>query len=679
MHRGAALVLALGLAPSAAVAHAVEIPAVAGETLTLDLSNTTELGYHFDNRNTPEGEGRAALRPENRVDDGYGEWTNRLYLQAWWWRLQAGLRLDSAVYFGVLGRAEAQEIIVQEIGGPDLDLENSFGRELHSRYNDVLYPAKLWIGYSQPHLELVVGDFYAQMGRGLVLSVRKIDELGVDTTVRGTKLVLDDDAGPVKAKATLLGGQMNPVRLDLPTGRILHGAGSPLFFGFPVARDFAYYAGAKDAVASVDPARPSYLEDTVLGATIEAGTRYGVLGANGLVLLRSAQSAAQLACIGAGGAAARQQCALGHPSFDLQEPSRAHDLVHNFSGWLRIPQLARTLDGYVEVAGQQLLEGRVLGVDAAGGPIRRVDPSTGYAVYANVNFVRGPLSASLEGKQYRSFFPLGANIDNASKGFGAPEFSAVAYSQPPTAESIWVEPLGSPDVCNTGGRGRVDFRLTEHAKIYGWVGRYASWTEIDPTNAACASARPELGQRPDALRTDSWDLSVGGELDSERRRSHAWAWVGTRLVDRAVAAPASAELSESSSAFYREGYVRYDLGLHLTGPLSLSSLGFHRRRYEPGLAPEPWHEGENYLSLNWAPNFAFIFGYEYQTRPGAEPHYLSGAVEVRSKRSDVWWGQLLDTARLFVGQRRAALRCVGGTCRLFPAFEGARVELVSRF
>jgi hypothetical protein len=41
--------------------------------------------------------------------------------------------------------------------------------------------------------------------------------------------------------------------------------------------------------------------------------------------------------------------------------------------------------------------------------------------------------------------------------------------------------------------------------------------------------------------------------------------------------------------------------------------------------------------------------------------------------------QILDTVNLFVGQRRGAVRCVSGVCRRFPPFEGARLELTSRF
>jgi len=32
-----------------------------------------------------------------------------------------------------------------------------------------------------------------------------------------------------------------------------------------------------------------------------------------------------------------------------------------------------------------------------------------------------------------------------------------------------------------------------------------------------------------------------------------------------------------------------------------------------------------------------------------------------------------------VGQQRGALKCVSGVCRFFPAFEGARTELIFRY
>ena len=79
-----------------------------------------------------------------------------------------------------------------------------------SRYRNAIYPAKLWATYAAPGLEVTAGDAYVQFGRGLTLSMRKIDELGIDTTVRGGKIEWQADP----FAATLVGGLANPNRVD---------------------------------------------------------------------------------------------------------------------------------------------------------------------------------------------------------------------------------------------------------------------------------------------------------------------------------------------------------------------------------------------------------------------------------------------------------------------------------
>ncbi|MEJ7734827.1 MAG: hypothetical protein WKG00_37265 [Polyangiaceae bacterium] len=69
-------------------------------------------------------------------------------------------------------------------------------------------------------------------------------------------------------------------------------------------------------------------------------------------------------------------------------------------------------------------------------------------------------------------------------------------------------------------------------------------------------------------------------------------------------------------------------------------------------------------------------------QPGADKvlcHYVNGGVQYKSNSTDHAWEQVLDTVTLFVGQRRGAVRCVSGVCRLFPPFEGVKLEVVSRF
>ncbi len=610
---------AASLLLTAAPAAAIDVPNVGGKPMAVDIVNTAAAVYHFDNRNDDP---RYASR---YLDDHYGEILDRLDAQISWWRLQLGARIDAALYVGRPAATSAD--LQQKILDDEVLFEiNDARRELHSRYRNTVYPAKLWVTYTQAGIEATAGDFYAQLGRGLVFSVRKMDELAIDTTVRGGRLALEHDFTFLRLKAMAFAGQLNPLRIDSASGRRLHGAGSPLFLGFPDAESAGNLItdestldaqGNPRPVRNVAEARPSYVEDTVLGGSLEVGVKGVQLAANG-ALLRGE--------------------------------------IGTFSGSIGVPSIAERGDVYVEVAGQP-------GRTEEGRRIR-----SGYAIYAAANARSGPLAVSLEGKHYRRFLPLSASIDVdvLNPGFSAPEYKGLAYNQPPTAEPVYVEPIGAPNVCATGGRGRVDYRFNRSVSLYAWLGHYVSFTE--KANEECIT--------DDANRTDTWDVAAGTELHFDDSRSHVRAWAGARQSDEA----------DSERAFYSEGYVRYDIVKHLAGAFSIQAQGNSRRRYRPENFESSWIEGDNYIALQWSPHLAAIFGHEYTSVPGCEPgkdrelcHLFSGGLQWKSGSKRTTLAQIVDTAQLFVGQRRGGLRCVSGVCRTFPPFEGARLELVSRF
>ena len=674
---------AAGLAMGSS-AFAIDVP-VGGKSLTLDVSNTSDVGYHFDNRNTPPFDPKnPTIGPLQRVDDDYGDWFDRLQVRAFYGKFSLGLRLDTAIFFHTLDRRDVQSLIRARTGRDDLALENRFGEELQSHFGaelpggarGVTYPSKFWLGYRNDWLEATLGDFYQQLGRGLVLSVRKIDEVGVDTTIRGGKVRVAKAIGAWRLEASAFAGQFNPIRIDYATGRILNGSGSPLFLGFPVAKDFQAWtpnpkynsetAGSEpEFLLTTKRAKPSYLEDGIAGASLTFGPREVEFGLNGVALFRQSNSVSLELCKNAPGADV-DACQAQFPSFGQIGAARLHDQIRNISGTIRVPSIAGVADAYVELALQQLTQGRVSSIGPDG--VLREPDLRGYAAYLNVNVHKGPLSATLEGKHYRSYVPLSANIDAGGPPFGAPELNLLSYSVSPRAESIYTEPIGAPDLCITGGRARVDYAAASEKKIYGWVGRSASWSELDPTNSICNTAK--------ALRSDTWDTAAGMEVSSADGNSHYWGWIGTRMSDLSVPTLLNAEQTEPSEVFYREGYVRYDLGQHLKGPFSVSMAGFHRHRTQ---ALKTWTEGENLLALNYNPSFSFIFGFEHTTREGFPNTYFNGAIAYRAKSRERWYDKVFESVRLFVGQRRAALRCVGGVCRVFPAFEGGRIEVVSRF
>jgi len=685
--------------------EAIEIPEVGGETMRVLLTNTTELAYRFDNRDDNNA-GTAVLVPQNVVNDNYLEFYNRLYARVDYWKFRLGVRLDSAVYALELDRQGVQDLVSDRVGEPgDLALENRLNRELHSRYTDLIYPAKLNLRFKHRRFEATVGDFYVHLGRGMVFSVRKIDELGVDTTVRGAKVKGGFKAGGVNVQGTAFAGQLNPLRIDVPNGRILHGDGSPLFFGFPKAGDFPFFeaTGNDTFEERIDPARPSYLEDTVVGGNVTVAPSFATFEANAVALFRKSNSEDNQLCRLEG----RESCDAEFPVFSNSEATRSHDQIITYSGAVRIPPIENIFDAYVEVAGQHQQKGQFsrgeIPIDPNTGlPVGNPDPSAtltqvedlnGYGIYANINLHAGAASFTIEGKHYQRFFPLGANIDLVNPGTSAPEYSIVFYSRPPTIAPIYTQFLGSPDICMTGGRVRTDVSLSDDFKLYGWAGYYRSLTEANPINNECKTTRTVSEQVTDPdgntttvstevdapeLVTNTVDLAAGTDFKFDHGQSHYIVWVGAR--DQQHPVPVASNVNfPPVTVFYREAYIRYDITQHLAGDFSLSALGFHQRRYEPAIVDKPWHEGENLLSLNWNPHFSFIFGVEYLLRPGFPDTYFNGAVQYRAKNDQHWYDWVFNTVTAYVGQRRSALRCIGGVCRLYPAFEGARFEMVSVF
>ncbi|MFO0615023.1 MAG: hypothetical protein U0414_20705 [Polyangiaceae bacterium] len=657
-----------------------------GEVFNLEITNTAYFTYHFDDRNSPDT-GKAA--PSTIVDDTYGEWLDRFNIKGSYKKFSGSIRLDTATFIDATpSDAELYDFALSraapgESGVQTWDYVNSFKRELNTRFRNAYYPSKITGGYSTAGFELTLGDFYAQLGRGLVFSVRKEDDLASDTTVRGGKVELKKSSKDIKVSTTVFAGQMNPVRVDEISGRRLNGDGSPFFLGFPTGDDLVTYQFDELGHAGhvTDRARPNYLEDTIVGTSVEAGPKWLQIGAHSSWLFRKSYDREYIDCVAAAPSPdVAKECAADFPVFDTTNQARLHNRQWTFSGSLNFPKIGKIGEAYIEAAGQSLTDGRAIGAPNANGIYKVVQDRLGYAIYLSTTLRGGPITFNLEGKHYRQFFPLSANVNAsgaADPSFAGPEFDTVAYSNIPTAEPNYVEQLGAPNLCITGAKAKVDYRMREDILSYAWLGHYVSFSEIDVNNFACDTA-PEL-------RTNTWDAAIGGEIEFDDGDSLFKAWVGSRTTDREVPAE-NASGSGATDVFYREGYVRYDITKHIKGDVSIQFQGLHRHRFEPLLTSDSWNEGENYTALHIAPYFGFTFGYEYLGRPGCTPdpdtrlcHYFSGGITFRAKDSKKWWAKVFDNASLFVGQRRGAIRCVSGVCRQFPPFEGARLEIVSRF
>jgi hypothetical protein len=212
----------------------------------------------------------------------------------------------------------------------------------------------------------------------------------------------------------------------------------------------------------------------------------------------------------------------------------------------------------------------------------------------------------------------------------------------------------------SGGRLRSDLALSKVVGIYAWAGYYESFAE-SLANEACRVGRD--------TRNRIFDSATGFELHSRNRRSKLDVSVGSRFddTDRALATDHG-----ETHVFYREVYSRHQGSLALGGPYSLELQGWHRRRHQTVGGPaEPWSQGDELVGFDYAPHWSAAVGFSYDTNPAVPPTYVNGQLTYRIS-SD-------SSLSLFVGQRRGALRCVGGVCRVFPPFEGASLDLTLRF
>jgi len=476
-----------------------------------------------------------------------------------------------------------------------------------------------------------------QFGRGLTLSMRKIDELGIDTTLRGIKASIQKDPFAFTAVA----GFGNPARVDEATGRDL----------FPTEGS---------------PSQALFGSDRIVGAEIQAGRGLPVtLGTRFVRISRCAPYAYDAS----GHIVTDFFSDPGDVTFGTCDPTdtaiwlgsmpytpagqRVNDITMVGQS-IEVPTLGGHGKLYLEAAAQQRAQISVPG------PLNE----TGNALYGALSVNVGRASGTLEIKSNRNFYTalIGANTSVAG------EFNNVAYNFLPPAETptILDTEFGNFNECVNGGRLRGDLRATDDLLLYG-QGIFA-YTQTEQTNGSCDAQGRTISSVPaDQVQDNVWDGLAGAEWTFDGSLSHAFVSAGVR------------DDTKTDGDFnYRERHLEYSIAKYLGQAVSIEVQGFHRNRREVEQnvrstgAPESWWtEGENYLSLKVAPTWVFTQGFEYTTLAGQPTLYFNGAVLYKFTSA--------SNVRLFVGQQRGAFRCAAGVCRYFPPFEGARAEVTWRF
>lgn len=588
----------------------------------VELTDASSLLYNFDNRDTRRGQ------VGTLANDHFGLLYNRLNLQAASGKLTLTLRADSAWFYASRPPEQiADELSRLEPGQASRDSDyrlrklTEAGIELSNRFINWSYPAKYALTWGDPDFEITLGDSYAQLGRGLVLGLRKLDELASDNTVRGARVSARFKRRDLRLKLTALGGSVNPLRIDEASGRYLGVQGNvakgfvaATEAGMPRAIDTAFTPLTADCQKS---GTCSFAPDRLLAGQVE-------IGLSKLTLSTQASFVAR------------------EPAL-TQDTSRSASTIFTASQSLDAPNFLGGTSGYFEAAVQHLA-----GTSA---------PDTGYALYGSVSLVETKFTLQAEGKHYRRFFPLSANV-SASR---AREFALLAYSAPPTTEEIWNDTqFGSLNTCVSGGRLKGEAYATETYSVFAWLGHYRSFAE-SVSNLDCDTSRENENR--------IWDAAIGVNAHLRSQPARYQIFAGTRFDDTTRSVNGA---SGPTDVYYRELYLRYNVSQPLAGPFTLELQGLHRRRRESVGGPsDRWFEGQHSTAIDWGERLSAAIGVEYDSRPGTPLGYVNAMLSYRP--NSAW------SFALFAGQRRGALRCVGGVCRVYPAFEGVRLDATLRY
>ncbi len=170
--------------------------AVSAQSPTFDSTWTVGLHAHGDNGN------------ELDDDDDYGDVLSIYDLKSRWGDHTFSLRVDALRFV-----APPSGDVIRDTGTAD--------------YADEYTIEKLGWSWRSGPMRVGVGDQYVSFGRGLSLSLRKIDDLGIDTTLRGARLRWKGKLLRVEG----IGGWTNASNLDPINERLRFASCTPTFEG----------------------------------------------------------------------------------------------------------------------------------------------------------------------------------------------------------------------------------------------------------------------------------------------------------------------------------------------------------------------------------------------------------------------------------------------------------------
>lgn len=173
---GFMLLLWLLFGPTAALAFPLKVSEK--QQLRIDVALTSLLQYYTNNLNFQ--------RPAHSKQ--FVDLRNKLDVTIAGSDIRVGTRLDTYHFF--LDRAPCPA-----------DFSNC---------KSMVIPEKIYLKIVKKNITITGGDFYLTLGRGLLISIRKVDEFAIDNTIRGGRITYDDGV----TSATVAAGFINSNNFD---------------------------------------------------------------------------------------------------------------------------------------------------------------------------------------------------------------------------------------------------------------------------------------------------------------------------------------------------------------------------------------------------------------------------------------------------------------------------------
>jgi hypothetical protein len=264
----------------------------------------------------------------------------------------------------------------------------------------------------------------------------------------------------------------------------------------------------------------------------------------------------------------------------------------------------------------------------------------GGALYAAATAAFERTTLTLEGKDYRNFRPWQATMDPTQR---PPSWMntvqpTLVYQQPPTLERVQVPFLAGTDM--------------SAARLQ------ATWQALDVlgTKASFMAGQDRTTPLTPLLYWDAW-----AALDFQPNEG------ATRLaplVEHRRSTDPSGSLVEAFTSLELAASQR------VSGPWSVEATTAIWLRDKPGV-PDAWTEGYVQAGVHLARTGLVGVGYEFTTE-NLQQRNQHQFVNAQLK----WEFAPGASVAIFAGGQRPGLRCASGLCRVYPAFQGLRGEIV---